>query len=166
LNERFGIYTVYLGRQPETDEVDPYTGEYFTKYQQGVAYQAAIRARNSGILKRNPEDLRKAIDAGKLASQNRRDAFVPQPKTMGEARKQDSFGYRTSVRGSSGYGQTTTELVAVEDDKGNMRSERREVSPDRQMSTPNGMRSVRHPDEEEPLAEPPSRGQKIIRPDW
>lgn len=163
LYERFGIYTVYLGEMPRSDEINPLTGEPFTKYHLGVAYQAAIRANNSGILNRSPEEGRQAIDAGREAHENHRENFVPLPKTLGEAKAQDSFSYRTSVRGGSGYGQQSSkgEIISVQDEKGDWHSARDQ--------SPNGMRTVQPDgrfDFDEPLAEPPTRGKKIIRPDW
>lgn len=161
--ERFGIYTVYLGSMPAADEVNPLTGEQFTKYHLGVAYQAAIRAKHTGVLNKEPELGRKSIDAGRDASKSRRDAFVPRPKTLGEAKEQDSFLYRTSVRGGSGYGEQSSkgEIVNYQDEKGEWHTKREE--------SVNGMKTVmpdgRH-DFDEPIAEPPLRGKKIIRADW
>lgn len=170
LYERFGIYSVYLNKMPANDEVNPLTGETFTKHHLGMAYQASIRAQHSGILKRPPELARVAIDNGRAASENRRDAFVPLPTTMGEARIQDSFAYRTSVRGASGYGQNSAkgEMINVVGEDGQVHSSRLDVgAPDGQ--SPSGMISVQPDgrfDLDEPLAEPPFRGKKIIRPNW
>jgi hypothetical protein len=171
LYQRFGIYSVYLGDMPRIDEINPLTGEVFTKYHLGVAYQAAIRARTTGVLNKRPEEGRVAIDTGREAAKNLKESFIPLPKTLGEAKEQDSFSYRTSVRGSSGYGQASSkgELVNVQGEDGTVRVER--VSPEdvSQGKSPSGMISVMPDgrfDLDEPLAEPPFRGEKIIRPDW
>lgn len=169
LYERFGIYSVYLRKMPAADEINPLTGEQFTKYHLGIAYQAAIRAQHSGVFRRAPEQARVAIDANRAAAQDHRAAFVPLPTTLGEAKKQDSFAYRTSVRGSSGYGQQSSqgELVNVRGEDGEVRSARLDVDPN--VGSPSGMVSVQPDgrfDLDEPLAEPPFRGKKIIRPNW
>lgn len=166
LYERFGIYSVYLRKMPVSDEINPLTGETFTKYHLGIAYQAAIRAQHSNVLN-NPELGRVRIDASRIASESRRDAFVGAPTTLREAKEQDSFAYRTSVRGSSGYGQPSGkgEMVNIQDENGEIRSAR--LDPNE--GSPSGMISVQPDgrfDLDEPLAEPPFRGKKIIRPDW
>lgn len=157
LYERFGIYTVYLQRPPASDEVDPLTGVPFTKYHLGVAYQAAIRARNTGVFAVNPENHRQAIEEGRKASENRRDQYDARPKTQGEAAKMNTFAYRTSVRGTQK--KVDKEIVHTEVD-GVTRTER--------VESPSGTRTImpdgRH-DFDEPIAEPQLR-KKVIRPDW
>lgn len=120
LNARFGIYTVYLGRLPLGDEINPLTAENFSKYHLGIAYQAAIRAQNSGVLLIEPEEGRRAIDAGRVASENFQDSFVPQPRTFGEARKQNSFDYRTSVKGMNETTQGSGAAQRFDDDEDEM----------------------------------------------
>jgi hypothetical protein len=109
LYDRFGIYTVYLRQLPNPDEINPLTGEIFTKYHQGIAYQAAISALNRGVLDVPAEEGRKSIDQGRDASANFEKQLAPQPRTFGEARRANNFDYRTSVRGNneiqSGSGQ-------------------------------------------------------------
>lgn len=157
LYERFGIYTVYLQRPPASDEVDPLTGVPFTKYHLGVAYQAAIRARNTGVFAVNPENHRQAIEDGRKAHENRRDQYEARPKTQGEAAKMNTFAYRTSVRGTQK--KVDKEIVHTEVD-GVTRTER--------VESPSGTRTImpdgRH-DFDEPIAEPQLRKQ-VIRPDW
>lgn len=136
LYERFGLYTVYLGQFPQSDEINPLTGENFTKYHLGIAYQAAIRAQNQGILDRPAEEGRKALDQGRAASQNIQGQFVPQAHTFGEARQQNSFDYRTSVRGMN-----------------------------EQVDGLNGADQRFDGDEDEMVVEP-RFGKKVIRPDW
>lgn len=94
---RFGIYTVYLGELPKNDEINPLTGEVFTKYHLGIAYQAAIKAQVRGLP--SPEEGRRAMDEGRSAHQNFQ--VDPVPQTLGEARQANSFDYRTSVRGAN-----------------------------------------------------------------
>ena len=164
LYNRFGLYTVYLDSLPVGDEINPLTGEPFNKYHLGIAYQAAIRAQNSGILTRDPEMNRKALDQGRDASANFQDQFVPVPQTMGEARRADSFDYRTSVRGTQSVPTTVTEHVVGED--GVMRAVTREMTAQEQQNyTPNGATSVYDPGEDEPLVRP-SMGKQVIRPNW
>lgn len=136
LYERFGLYTVYLGQFPQSDEINPLTGENFTKYHLGIAYQAAIRAQNQGILDRPAEEGRKALDQGRAASENIQGQFVPQAHTFGEARQQNSFDYRTSVRGMN-----------------------------EQVDGLNGADQRFDGDEDEMVVEP-RFGKQVIRPDW
>ena len=136
--ERFGIYTVYLGQLPQGDEFNPLTGEPFTKYHLGIAYQAAVRAANQGILNYDPEEGRREIDRNRGV--NVQDQLEPIATTMGEGRRTNSFAYRTSVKGMNEQADGTSL---------------------------NGAKS-RQPrgDEDEPILEPPLMGKPIIRPDW
>lgn len=138
LLERFGIYTVYLNALPIGDEYNPLTGEPFSKYHLGIAYQAAIRAQNQGVLNREPQ--RSVIDQARAASANFQEQFVPIPATMGEARRANSFDYRTSVRGMNEQTEGSVNGAAS--------------------------RMPRGDDEDEPILEPPLMGKPIIRPDW
>lgn len=164
LYNRFGIYTVHLRQMPNADEINPLTGERFSKYHLGIAYQAAIRAQTQGILDRPAELGRASIDAGREAHKSFQDQFEPAPTTMGEARRANSFAYRTSSRGSKQV--PTTEVVHEMGADGKMHAVQRQISEDRIETTVNGARSVRHPDEEEPILQPKIGGAKIIRPDW
>lgn len=147
LYNRFGLYTVYLDRQPEADEINPITGEVFTKYHLGIAYQAAIYARNRGIT--DPEKNRKAMDEAREAHQQvQMDA---PPRTLGEARERNHFAYRTSVQGTrpQRMDSLTHEMV-----DGQMR-----------ITKKNNAESVYDPGEDQPLVQP-QFGKKVIRPDW
>lgn len=138
LSDRFGIYSVYLGRVPLEDEVNPLTGEQFTKYHLGIAYQAALRAITNGFT--DPEKSKATIDAGRYASEHFQEQFVPIPYTMGQAREQSSFDYRTSVKGAN-------------------------ESPDG-VSVNGAVSRAPRGDEDEPILEPPFTGKPIIRPNW
>ena len=139
----------------------------FTKYHLGIAYQAAIAAANRGTLDRQPELNRQNLDAGREASANFQDSFAPVPYTVGEARRANSFDYRTSVVGSSTV--ATTEIVHEKDPvTGELRAVQKEIPPEqrgRQSNAPSRM--PRGDDEDEPLLEPPIFGTRpIVRPDW
>jgi hypothetical protein len=161
LYDRFGIYTVYLGKLPVSDEVNPLTGEPFTKYHQGIAYQAALAAESKGL--RDPETYRQNIDQGRLASETFQDTFVPAPVTMGDARRADSFAYRTSVGGTKTI--PTTEIVHIKDElTGEIKAVQREIPVQENGSV---ARSRFDSDEDEQIIEPPIFGTKpIIKPNW
>jgi len=163
LYERFGIYSVYLGTLPRADEVNPLTGFPFTKYHLGIAYQAAIQAQNKGIL--NPELHREAIDKNRAASAGFQESFVPIAHTLGEARRQNNFAYRTSVRGTQNI--PATEVVHEVDPRtGELRAVQRDI-PVEQRVGGSGAPSRYSQDEDEQILEPPIiGGKKIIRPDW
>ncbi len=160
LYERFGIYTVYLRQLPNPDEINPLTAEPFTKYHQGIAYQAAIGAQNRGVLDRPAEEGRRLLDEGRSASQNFR--VDPVPQTMREARQADSFDFRTSVRGNET--QATTEIVHITDDNGIVHAVQREI-PKGQTGEFNGASSRYDAEEDERIVEP-QMGKQVIRPDW
>lgn len=162
LYERFGLYSVYLGQLPEADEINPLTGEVFTKYHLGIAYQAAIRVQNRGI-PLAAEDGRKAIDDGREASANFKDTFVPIPQTMADARRADSFEYRTSPQGTRSI--ATTEVTHETDENGVVHAVQREI-PEGETGKFNGARARYDKEEEEPLVEPNFGGKPIIRPNW
>lgn len=160
LYERFGIYTVYLRQLPNPDEVNPLTGEPFTKYHQGIAYQAAIGALNRGILDRPAEEGRRIMEEGRAASANL--PIDTAPQTMGEARRADSFDFRTSVRGNQN--QSTTEIVHVKDENGVVHAVQREI-PAGETGEFNGAKSRYDEEEDERIVEP-QIGRQVIRPDW
>ena len=153
LYERFGLYTVYLGQLPNPDEINPLTGEGFTKYHLGIAYQAAIRAQNVGI--KSPEANRAAIDQGRDASQNFH--TDPVPATLGQARAANSFAFRTSVMGNKST--TATQIVHERDAEGNVRAVQVDVPV-------NGTSQHYDEREDEFLVEPNFSGKPVIRPDW
>lgn len=160
LYERFGIYSVYLHQLPNPDEINPLTAEPFTKYHLGIAYQAAIRAQNQGILERPAEEGRRQIDQGRAASENF--AVDPVPQTMGDARRANSFDYRTSVRGNEG--RPATEIVHIKGEDGLMHAVQREI-PAGQTGEFNGASSRYDADEDERIVEP-QMGKQVIRPNW
>lgn len=167
LYDRFGIYTVYLKKPPQSDEVNPITGEAFTKYHLGIAYQAALAAQSRGILDHDPSSIRKDMDAGRAASANVADSMQPVAYTMGEARRQNNFDYRTSVRGTETI--ATTEIVhEVDPNTGQVHAVQRPIQ---RTEEPQGSgaqsRMPRGDDEDEPILEPPIMGTRpIIRPNW
>lgn len=164
LYNRFGLYTVYLSNLPQIDDINPLTGETFTKYHLGIAYQAAIKANASGVLNRNPEENRKAINEGRYASEHMEESLQQPAYTVGEARRQNNFDYRTSVRGT--HTVATTEIVHEVGEDGIVRAVQREIKSDNNESL-NGVKSHYDATEDEPIAEPPIFGTKpIIRPNW
>lgn len=163
LYERFGLYSVYLGQFPEADEINPLTGEPFTKYHLGIAYQSAIRAQNTGLLHRAPEEGRKQINAGREASAHFQESLVPVPMTMGEARRADSFDYRTSPQGTRSV--ATTEVIHETGEDGVVRAIRQDI-PAGETGQFNGATAQYDADEDEPLVQPNFSGKPIIRPNW
>jgi len=160
LYNRFGIYSVYLDRLPEADEVNPLTGELFSKYHHGIAYQASIRAKNQGTIHRNPEMGRKMVDEGRAAS-----ADLPldtQPATMGEARRTNAFAYRTSPRAQQA--EPKSEIIHVRQPDGTIVAERRDI-PEGEVGQANGANQRYDKDEDQPLVEP-AFGKQVIRPNW
>jgi len=161
LYNRFGLYSVYLNRLPAADEINPLTGETFTKYHLGIAYQAAIRAQNSGILNRSPEVAKAKLDEGRAASANMQ--VDPVARTMGEARRENSFAFRTSVRASDT--NPRTEVVHEKGADGLMHAVQREI-PAGETGINNGANAKYDKEEDEILVEPNFSGKKVIRPDW
>lgn len=160
LYERFGIYTVYTKQLPNPDEINPLTGEPFTKYHQGIAYQAAIGALNRGILDRPAEEGRRIMEEGRAASANL--PIDRAPETFGQARRADSFDYRTSVRGNET--QATTEIVHVKGEDGIVHAVQREI-PKGETGEFNGATSRYDKEEDERIVEP-QIGRQVIRPQW
>lgn len=160
LYERFGIYTVYLKKLPMADEVNPLTGEQFTKYHQGIAYQAAIRVQNVGL--RDPESGKKAMVAGREAHQNVEQQFQPIPGNMAAHAQQNSFAYRTAPEGTKTVAET--EIVHVKQPDGSIRAERKEIPVEERRSNA-GSKRVSDEFTDEPIVEP-RFGQKVVRPDW
>lgn len=161
LYDRFGIYTVFLHKLPVADEINPLTGEMFTKYHQGIAYQAAISVQARGL--RNPELNRQKLDQDRSASQNFQEQFVPAPVTMGDARRANSFDYRTSAQGNKTI--PTTRIVHEKDPTtGEVRAVQIQIPAEEARSNAN---SRYDSEEEQQIIEPPIFGTKsIIRPNW
>lgn len=160
LYNRFGLYSVYLNKLPEADEINPLTGELFTKYHHGIAYQAAIRAQNTGILNRPAETGRAQIDEGRKASEEFQVDAVPE--TMGQARRADSFAYRTSVGASQGT--PTTQIVHERGADGELHAVQKEIQPG-ETGLNNGARARYDKEEDEVIVEP-QFGKPVIRPKW
>lgn len=160
LYDRCGIYTVYLGVLPRSDEINPLTGDTFSKYHLGIAYQAAIQAQARGL--KDPEGFRQTIERDREAGANFKETLQPIAHTLGEARQQDSFAFRTSVQ--STRNQPATEIVHVQDENGQTIAVQREVSLSEHGGT---ARSRFDATEDEQVLEPPIFGQKpIIKPNW
>lgn len=161
LYNRFGIYTVYLNKLPEADEVNPLTAVQFTKYHLGIAYQAAIFAQNQGLLDLPPEHNRKQMDAGRFAAAN---TPLDKPvETMGEARRANSFEYRTSVKGTQG--EPTTEIVHITDPETGVVKAVQRVIPAGEAGEFNGA-AQRYDNEEDERIVEPRFGKQVIRPNW
>jgi len=160
LYTRFGIYTVYLGKLPENGDYNPLTAEAFTKYHMGIAYQAAIYAKNKGILNRPAEEGRKMIDQSRAAHENF--STDPVPQTMGDARRANSFDYRTSVEGTRT--QPTTEIRHERGEDGQVRAVQVEI-PAGQTGEFNGAAARFSADDDQLLVEP-RFGKQVIRPNW
>lgn len=161
LYNRFGIYTVYLRKLPEQDEINPLTGVSFSKYHLGIAYQAAIYAQNHGILNTPPEVHRQKIDQNRFAAKNT--PLDEAPQTMGEARRANSFDYRTSVRGNQDT--ATTEIVHITDPETGVVKAVQRVIPAGSVGENNGAAQRYDADEEERIVEP-RFGKQVIRPNW
>lgn len=160
LYNRFGLYTVYLNRLPVLDEVNPLSGETFSKYHHGIAYQAAIRAKAQGTLQLPADSGKKAMEAGRSAHENF--AVDKQPANMGEARRQDSFQYRTSPQATQPA--PTTEIVHQKGADGRVRAVQVEIPPGA-IGEHNGAKQRYDKEEDEQLVEP-AFGRQVIRPDW
>lgn len=159
LYDRFGIYTVYLGRYPQPDEVNPLTAEPMTNYERGQAYQAALRAEAKGLLIRNPTLLKKQLDSNLIASQNIQESFVQPAASIDESKARDDFEWRTSVERSL-YTEHRDAIEHYTDELGEVRVRR---------TATQSVRPVENKDiEDEPYIEPDITlsANPIIRPDW
>jgi len=170
LYDRFGVYTIYLNATPQTDEINPLTGEAFSRYHQGIAYQALIRARGSGFFNRNPEIGAELMTKGRVAHEN----YV---KEVGDPRQPeatqpdatqatpDSFAYRTSP---SANATTQTHYIAHEPDPttGEIRAVRREVPQEAQHQGKVNNSRQRFDNNQDEMIVEPQFGQQVIRPNW
>lgn len=163
LYERFGIYTVYLNKLPVADEINPLTAEPFTKYHQGIAYQAAIRAQQTGILNRPQEEGRKQIDKDRVAHSEVQKQFEPIPGNMHQHARQNTFAYRTAPEGTRTIAETRIEHVLQED--GTYRAVQVEIPKEQRIKNNAGVRMTDDQFTDEPIVEP-RFGKKVIRPDW
>lgn len=137
LYERFGFYTVFLKKEPQDGDVNPMTGVPMTRYDRGVAYTAYNRMVMQGAIKDTAD-----LEMQKLDTDNGRavsEQYQSDPASFNRHRDNSSFAYRTSVEGANNH-------------------------PDGRPDS--NMKSTRHPEEEEMIAEPPLVAPPIIRPNW
>lgn len=164
--ERFGVYTVWLKKDPEEGEISPLTGEAMPSYERGIAYQAMKRAVIQGRIDRfDYEAMNQQKRISDVQRQQQMDQMQnPQTLTPNQNADVNNFDHRTSVRGANQFTETLGAIQHVVDPvTGEARSIRGEVpAPE----TRSNMVSHRHPEEEEPLAEPNLNGVPIIRPNW
>jgi hypothetical protein len=117
LFERFGVYTVFLGRHPEADEISPLTAERMSNYDRGVAYQAATKALSQGKLGQSFETLRANQIRNKAGAQSAQ-LQPPAPVTPRRAGDGSSFAERTAVNFNGG--ENPNGVVAVADEEGEL----------------------------------------------
>lgn len=172
LYDRFGVYTIFLNTTPQTDEINPLTGEAFTRYHQGIAYQALVKARSSGYFSKPAELGMERMTEGRIAHENyQREAGDPRhaqtmtdhnvPATVAPA---NSFEYRTSPAAGQ---ERQTHYIAHEPDPvtGEIRAVRKEIPQEAQHDGGHGVRQRYDPSTDEVIAEP-RFGQQVIRPNW
>lgn len=140
LFERFNIYTVFLKRPPEAEDISPVTGQLLSNYDRGLAYQAFRRAESQGLFEQDFDAQYSAMKAESDRSQAANLYAVQNQPTMPVGQMPhyqppvNSFDYRTS--------------------------------PEHTLH-PNGMQQRSNPeDSSDPIPEPPMNGQPIIRPNW
>ena len=151
LYERFGVWTVFLGEFPKESDISPITSEIMTRYDRGVAYNAAKRANARGLLNRDLEASRlQMVEAPAYDS-------TPAPRDFHTERQENSFAYRMSVE-SQRDRIPATRLEHYQDETGRTRVRRvngaTTVEPDGQYGV------------DEPTVNPDLKGTPIIRPDW
>ena len=166
LFERFGIYTCYLNRFPNDDEINPFTAAPMTKYEKGVAYQSYVRVMSSGVLNRDPEAPKKALDQAIKAHENVEQQFTPAPSTFAEDKQSNSFEYRTSVEGDKDRSLPTKKLIHYQDENGETRVAYVDI-PEEEHDSKNGAKSEIVDDmfTSEPIVQP-QFGKQVIRPNW
>lgn len=170
LYDRFGVYTIYLNEVPQTDEINPLTGEAFSRYHQGIAYQALVKARGSGFFNRNPELAARAVTEGRVAHENYQ-AAAGDPRHTDHSQPTDtnaapdSFAYRTSPAANN---SPQTHYISHEPDPvtGEIRAVQRAVPNAAQHSGKvNNSRQRFDANQDEMIVEP-QFGQQVIRPNW
>lgn len=171
LYDRFGIYTIWLNVTPQTDEVNPLTGEAFTRYHQGIAYQALVKARGSGFFNRPAEAGRDAMVEGRVAHENYM-GNAGDPRLSGVIAEPDatqadpsSFAHRTSPAANK---EAQTHYISHEPDPvtGEMRAVQRAIPNAAQHSGKvNNSRQRFDANQDEMIVEP-QFGQQVIRPNW
>lgn len=170
LYDRFGVYTIWLNNVPQTDEINPITGERFTRYHQGIAYQSLVRSRNNGFFNKPAELGRDAMVEGRVARDNYQ-ATAGDPRLAGvieqsDATKapQNSFEYRTSPAANNS--EQSTYIAHEKDEFGNVRAVRREIPNAAQYSGKKNNSRQRFDAGQDEMIVEPQFGQKVIRPDW
>ncbi len=174
LYDRFGIYTVWLDRYPVADEVNPLTAEPMTNYERGLAYQAALRAESRGLTKRDATVMKRRIDQNIEAQNNFKKSFVHVPSNLEDARRQNSFDWRTSVESSHDAPQAAP-LEHYKDEFGETHVRRETnavIQPNTSLNGSVTIQPIANPsgvfDQDEPISEPNLglASNPIIRPDW
>lgn len=166
--DRFGIYSVWLGRYPQPEEVNPLTGHPITNYERGVAYQAAVRAENQGL--KDPTIFRRSLDESIVAQANFDKSFEKPANTMDEKKAADNFDWRTSVESGLQTPQDTP-LEHYTDKDGEVHARRAGANSGEQVGvSESGSVTQAHSSndgisDDEPTAEP-QIGKKVIRPVW
>jgi hypothetical protein len=170
--ERFGVYTIWLGRYPEDNEISPITGEPMPSYERGVAYTAAKRAFMQGRLTNiNYEGL---LEAKRVADEQGRairqgyDQPIPQP-TVEQNEAANNFDFRTSVKGANQSEPEIAPLIHVQDVTTGQMVVIRDPNWKPSNRSLNGAQSVSHPEEVEPMVQQPLNmrpGDAIIRENW
>jgi len=170
--DRFGVYTIWLGRYPVDNEISPITGEPMPSYERGVAYTAAKRAFMQGRLTTiNYEGL---LESKRIADEQGRairqgyDQPVVQP-TVEQNEAANNFDFRTSVKGANQSEPEIAPLIHVQDAQPGQMVVIRDPNWKPSSRTLNGVQSVNHPEEIEPLVQQPLNmrpGDAIIRPNW
>ena len=170
--ERFGVYTIWLGRYPEDNEISPITGEPMPSYERGVAYTAAKRAFMQGRLTNiNYEGL---LEAKRVADEQGRairqgyDQPIPQP-TVEQNEAANNFDFRTSVKGANQSEPEIAPLIHVQDVTTGQMVVIRDPNWKPSNQSLNGAQSVSHPEEVEPMVQQPLNmrlGDAIIRENW
>lgn len=165
LYDRFGIYTIWLAATPQTDEVNPLTGEAFTRYHQGIAYQALIRARGNGFFNRNPERSMENMTEGRIAHENYQATTATRGDVEPTAPTQAAPGF--AERTAPNFHQRQTHYIAHEPDPvtGELRAVQRPVPQAANYASGSSARQRYDATEDEIIAEP-RIGQQVIRPDW
>lgn len=170
LEERFGVYTIWLNRYPENDEISPITGEPMPHYEVGMAYNAAKRAFIQGRLTTiNYEGLKKvreeSIAQGKIIRESYNEPVQQPTEAQNEA--QNNFDFRTSVRAANQSEPQVAPLIHVKDPTTGLMVAMRDPNWEPRPADLNGAQSVSHPGEVEKLVQPPlNQAQPTIRPNW
>lgn len=55
MSNRFGVYTVFIGREPEDGDVHPISAELMNMYERGLAYKQYVKATLTGKVENLPE---------------------------------------------------------------------------------------------------------------